>query len=141
MCTTENSRGDCIVGRLPGFTYGSSGSGSYPKQNGIKFVPAPMVERKLAAWDGLIPELEMRVKAAELVAVAMAPIESGRYMESITSEVGFDEKAKIIGRLKADDWKAIWIEYGTSKTPAHGTLRRSMEAIGLRVKLKRRGRG
>lgn len=122
MCTTESSRGDCIVAS-------------------VRFESAPFAEQKLATWPGLIPELEERVKAAEAVAIATAPVESGKYKTSITSQAGYDERGLIMGRLRADDWKAIWIEYGTSKMPAHATLRRAMESVGLRVRLKRRGRG
>lgn len=107
---------------------------------GSRFVSDPLAERKLASWSGMIPELDAIVKAAESVAVATAPIESGRYKESISSDVGFDQRGKIIGRLRADDWKAIWIEYGTIKTPAHATLRRAMESLGLRISAASRGR-
>lgn len=123
-CTTKNSRADCTVAK-----------------SSVRFEKDPLAERKLESWPGLIPELAERVKDAETVAIATAPVESGRYKSSITSDAGYDERAKIIGRLRADDWKAIWIEYGTSKTPAHATLRKAMESVGLLVRVKPRGRG
>lgn len=106
----------------------------------VRFKADPLAERKLESWPGLIPEIDKRVKAAEAVAIATAPIETGKYKESISSETGYDERAKVIGRLKSDDWKAHWIEFGTSSTPAYATLRRALDAIGLRVKVTYRSK-
>lgn len=117
-----NSREYCIVAKV----------------TGVRYEAEPFAEQKLATWPGLIPPLEERVKAAEAIAIATAPVESGKYKTSIASEVGYDHRARVIGRLRADDWKAIWIEFGTSKTPAHATLRKAMEATGLKVRLRRR---
>lgn len=126
------------MARVPGLAKSTPGSGAYPKQNGVRFVADPLAERKLASWPGLIPELEWKVKSAEVAAKAIAPVETGRYKESIESAVGFDERAKIIGRLYSKDWKAHWVEFGTIKEPAHAPLRRAMNSIGLRVVEKRR---
>lgn len=98
-----------------------------------RFEKDQLAEQKLATWPGLIPDLEELVKAAEVAAIAIAPVESGKYKASITSAAGYDERGRIIGRLRADDWKAIWIEYGTVNSPAHATLRRAMDSVGLKV--------
>lgn len=129
------------MARVTGLAKNTPGSGAYPKQNGVRFVADPFVERKLESWPGLIPHLEDRVQAAESVAFAIAPVETGKYKEGITSDVGYDERGKVLGRLLAKDWKSAWVEFGTEKAQAHAVLRRAMEAIGLRVVLKRRGRG
>lgn len=126
------------MARVPGLARSTPSVGSHPKQNGIRFVPDPLAERKLESWPGLIPELDWRVKAAEVAAEAIAPVDTGKYKESIESAVGFDERAKIIGRLYSKDWKAHWIEFGTIKEPAHAPLRRAMNSIGLKVVEKRR---
>lgn len=101
---------------------------------GNRFEPAPFAEQKLATWDGLIPPLEVRVEAVAAEAIATAPVDSGKYKSSITSQVGFDERGKIIGRVRADDWKAAWIEFGTEKTRTHATLRKAFMSLGMTVK-------
>lgn len=99
----------------------------------MRYEEDPLAEQKLATWSGLIPELEYRVQAAADAARVIAPVESGKYKESISSDVGFDSRAKIIGRLFSKDWKAHWIEFGTIKEPAHATLRRAMERLGYKI--------
>lgn len=37
------------------------------------------------------------------------------------------------GRVGATDWKAALIEFGTSKRDPDGSLRRAIEALGLRI--------
>lgn len=123
QCIIGNSRGDFIVA-----------------SSRVRFQKDPLAEAKLSTWPGLIPELEDRVKAAEVIAIATAPVESGDYKEGISSDVGYDERGKVIGRLLATDWKSVWVEFGTIKTPAHATLRKAMDAIGLRVSAASRGR-
>lgn len=90
-------------------------------------------EYKISTMPGLIPALEERIDMARDIAWIIAPIESGAYKESIETSVGYNEKAQVVGRLLATDWKAGWIEFGTVGTLAHATLRRSMEAIGLKI--------
>lgn len=104
----------------------------------VRFESDPLAERKLATWPGMIPELESIVAAAAIAARAIAPVETGKYKESINTSVGYDERAVVIGRLYSEDWKAHWIEFGTIKELAHAPLRRAMNSIGLRVVEKRR---
>lgn len=88
---------------------------------------------KVSTMPGFIPVLEEKINAARDIAKVIAPVESGAYKQSIETAVGYNDKAQVVGRLLATDWKAGWIEFGTMRTMAHATLRRSLEAVGLKV--------
>jgi len=69
---------------------------------------------------------------AKRIAAAEAYL-SGDYYDSIVVDVG-EEDGKAIARINADDFKAWWIEAGTSDTPTFAPLRRGAEAAGLDVR-------
>lgn len=70
--------------------------------------------------------LEVIGQAIADTARASAPVESGNFRNSIVVEGGGD---KVF--VEADDeGRALYIEYGTSDTPAHGTLTNAARAFG-----------
>lgn len=60
------------------------------------------------------------------------PYETGDYVSSIRGYVGLED-GHYIGRVIADDFKAWWLEVGTSDTPTFASLQRGADAIGLKV--------
>jgi hypothetical protein len=83
------------------------------------------------------PEMaaEMR-RRAEKVAVrarALAPVDSGQYKNSFvvsSGRRGGMKRDRAFGRVTNTAPYAMHVETGTSRTPAHHTLRRSMQAAG-----------
>lgn len=49
--------------------------------------------------------------------------------DSIDYEVGHNDAGNIIGRLRADDFKAHWHEFGTAKKAAQPYLRPTVEEL------------
>ena len=71
------------------------------------------------------PEMLQRAEKVAERAKATAPKATGRWAESIHVEPherpgGF--------RVGSDDERSIYIEYGTSDTPSHATLRKALDA-------------
>jgi hypothetical protein len=60
------------------------------------------------------------------------PYETGDYVSSIRPYVG-SEGGQYIGRVIADDFKAWWLEVGTSDTPAFAALRLGADGVGLNI--------
>lgn len=63
-----------------------------------------------------------------LQAQGLAPWMTGDYHDSIQTQVDGNEVHVI-----ATDWKALFIEFGTSTQPARAPLRRGAEAAGYTV--------
>lgn len=71
-------------------------------------------------------------------AKSIAPVETGHFANSIEADVYVRRLPRIdtpgpgraVGRVTANDPRAEWIELGTSKTPAHRTLGRSLDVMG-----------
>lgn len=80
-------------------------------------------------------EREMRRRADKVAARARAtaPVDSGEYKASfvVTSgRRGGSKKDRAFGRVTNTAPHAIHVETGTSRTPAHHTLRRALAAAG-----------
>lgn len=60
------------------------------------------------------------------------PVDEGDLHDSIFGIVELTVEG-YRGRVGATDWKAALIEFGTSKRDPDGSLRRAIEALGLRV--------
>ena len=61
-----------------------------------------------------------------------APVESGAYRDSITADAGpmpTPNGVFMVGRVSASDFKAVWVEFGTSDTPKHATLRKALDSL------------
>lgn len=98
-----------------------------------KFVPNPPGIRALAytplmgaamkRWADYIAEIARSV-------APWGPGHGGHYAEMIESEEllgGEGAGARVVARK----FTSVWIEFGTSDTPAFGTLRTSVDASGL----------
>lgn len=70
---------------------------------------------------------EMRARAERVLERARqdAPVDTGEWAESIHIE---DHEQPGGFRVGSDDDRSISIEYGTSDTPEHATLRHSLDA-------------
>ncbi len=69
-------------------------------------------------------------------AQGLAPVNTGAYEASIgVQEADTGHGVWVV----AADWKAGFVEFGTSRTPAFAPLRRGAEATGLTVEAKRGG--
>lgn len=78
-------------------------------------------------------EMRRRAEKVKTVAEATAPVESGEYKSSfrVTSGArGGIRKDRAYGRVTNTAPHAFYVEYGTSKTPAHSTLRNALRAAG-----------
>lgn len=60
------------------------------------------------------------------------PVDEGDLHDSIFGIVELTVSG-FRGRVGATDWKAALIEFGTSKHEPDGSLRRAIEALGLRI--------
>lgn len=104
---------------------------------GIKYVPNP----------AFVPEMEHSLLLTGLMAMAaktiadkateLAPVDDGEFRDGITSTTVV-EGGRVKGRAMATDWRSGWIEFGTSRTPAHATFRRACDALGLKLRGGRR---
>lgn len=71
------------------------------------------------------PDMRRRAERVAEVAKADAPKRTGDWAESIHVE----EHVRPGGfRVGSDDRRSVHIEYGTSDTPEHATLRRALDA-------------
>lgn len=78
--------------------------------------------------------LHAQLDRAVPIAQSMAPVQTGKYRDSIRGDVGVAEVPGVgptaIGVLHADDWKAGFIEDGTVKQAPKRVLHRAAEAVG-----------
>lgn len=63
----------------------------------------------------------------------LAPVLTGTYRDSIKADARILE-GKATGLVFSDDFKALWIEYGTETNPTFAPLRKGVERVGLKVK-------
>lgn len=78
-------------------------------------------------------EMRRRAEKVKAAAEAAAPIESGEYKRrfKVTSGArGGVRRDRAYGRVTNTSEHAFYVEYGTSKNPAHHTLRRALRAAG-----------
>lgn len=101
------------------------------------FKKNPKVEEELELdpWMGVM--LRERLELAESLAKAAAPVDTGAYRDGIHGEVA-PIAGKWAGRLNANDFKSVWIEFGTATGyAAHATLRQACEKAGFLVQSTR----
>ena len=117
-----------------GFQFREISTGQFRGAGG-RFVPNPVGIAQLANTTGMMQalqdEAEKIAEAARELARSDA-FQTGAYMRSIKGVAGFDKAAKtMVGRVNAFDFKAAWIEFGSSKIqPARHILTRAAEALG-----------
>lgn len=82
---------------------------------------SPSFETEVMVSPWLRELLTRSTSAVEASARALAPRHLGFLIESIESEVGLED-GRIIGRVRATDFKAGWHEFGTRNMHAHPFL-------------------
>jgi hypothetical protein len=88
---------------------------------------------KMIRSPGMQAEMRRRAEKVKAVAEATAPAESGEYKGSfrVTSGArGGWKEDRAYGRVTNTSEHAFYVEFGTSKTPKHETLRRALRAAG-----------
>lgn len=104
----------------------------------LKFVAAPLLNLKVRELPSVGKAMLVRAELAAQAAQSIAPRDTGDYAESIGAvEAPIDGARGAL--VRATDFKAAWIEFGTSEWPLHATLRRGAEMVGLLVVAKRGG--
>lgn len=107
---------------------------SFANKN-IEFRENKNIGNLLQKDEKILAPLEDKVKAAAEIARGLAPVMTGAYRDSIQADQVLDGD-KLVNRLIATDFKAHWVEFGTSRMPAQAVLRRAMEAAGLAIRDK-----
>lgn len=76
---------------------------------------------------GPVNDALRRARQGAAYARDIAPKRSGRYASSIRATLAIRARdGRVVGVIYSDDVAAFQIEFGTSDTPAHRTLRRAM---------------
>lgn len=79
---------------------------------------------------GLMAE---KIKAAEVAAKALAPVDDGEYLASFTTETGVragvDGTSRAYGTLRNTAGHAAAVEFGNRKTKAQHVLLRAIDAM------------
>lgn len=86
---------------------------------------------EMLVMPGMVTDMGARAARAEAKAVAEAPKDTGEYASRFGSEAGIrtEHSKRAFGRVFNTDDAALQIEEGTSKTPAHHTLLRSIDGM------------
>lgn len=93
---------------------------------------APSFEREILRSYFVKSLLEALADAGARLYRDGVPVDEGDLHDSIFGIVELTVEG-YRGRVGATDWKAALIEFGTSKNAPDGSLRRAVEALGLRV--------
>ena len=102
---------------------------------GVTFVPNPFFEEEIRASDGMrrvMEEVSSEVAADYRASVRANAYDTGDLFDSIESDVLLDSRGWV-GRVAGVDWKARITEFGTSRIPPDGSLRRAVETNGLEL--------
>jgi len=97
----------------------------------LRFKANPAAGPELARTAEMMAFLLKTAQSVAGTAQAIAPRRTGAYASSITADA---EPGR--ARVNANDFKAVWIEFGTGQpapTPAFHVLSRAAESMGLRV--------
>jgi hypothetical protein len=98
-----------------------------------RFIPDRTGIAAIGRTEDVRRHLEAAANEAAQQAKAIAPTDTFDYRDSINVVSGV-EGATALARINADDWKSVFIEFGTgpvAPTPAYAPLRRGAEAAGL----------
>lgn len=88
-----------------------------------KFLPGVYRSARTAAL------LRAAAERAQANFQSIAPVETGEWRDSTEVSVGENERGFVVGRLSSNHPAALSIEFGTSDTPKHATLRRSLDNL------------
>jgi hypothetical protein len=103
------------------------------RASGTRFKASYSGIGKMIRSPGMGAEMRRRAEKVKPLAEATAPVDSGEYKSSfkVTSGArGGVRKDRAYGRVTNSAPHAFYVEHGTSKTPAHHTLRRALSAAG-----------
>ena len=105
----------------------------------LKFIATPLLNLKVREMPSVGKAMLARAELAAQAAQDLAPRgETGDYADSIGAVEAPIEGAR--GAIvRATDFKAAWIEFGTANMPAFAPLRRGAEMTGLAVVAKHGG--
>lgn len=98
-----------------------------------KWVPNPMLEEELKRSAMFVPGLTRVAEAAKNAIVASAPVDSGDFRAGIHVEHGANERGEQVARIVSDDWKSVFIEFGTAEHPFSAPIRRGIEQAGYKL--------
>ena len=97
-----------------------------------RYVANPMLGEELKRSTMFVDDmLRVAQDIAEGVE-ACAPVADGDYKDSIEAEAGMDSDGAQ-GRVNVNDWKAVFIEYGTTEHPFLAPVRRGVESKGHKL--------
>lgn len=99
----------------------------------MKYQPNPQGVQALDRTPEMMKFLKDEAEKAAAAAKGFAPVLTGTYRDSIKADSKISD-GKATGFIYATDFKAVWIEYGTSTNPTYAPLRKGVEAAGLKVK-------
>jgi hypothetical protein len=90
---------------------------------------------RLLTSPGMVAEMRRRAEKMKVYAESIAPVDEhgphpGRYKASFHVESGVQRRktSRAFGRLYNDSPEAFYVEFGTSRTPRHRVLGRSLDA-------------
>lgn len=98
-----------------------------------RFIPNPAGIAGIASSADLVAALKAVAEEAASNARAVAPEDSGDYIDGIGVDAGLED-GKALARVNADDPASGYIEFGTEDTPTFAPLTRGAEAAGLDVR-------
>ncbi len=91
----------------------------------VRVVIRPGFEADLRRDRGVVRAVAEVAEKGAAAARSIAPVASGAYRDSIHT----DDSEGLPVRIVADDFKAGWIEFGTSDTPKFRVLGRTADAL------------
>lgn len=101
------------------------------------FVPNPRFEHDLLRSTIAKDILEDLVEEGEERYRESVPVEQGDLKDSVFGIVALTAEG-FRGRIGATDWKAGLVEFGTARNRPDGSLRRSVEGLGVTIETGRR---
>ncbi len=106
----------------------------------MNFTPNPNLLQQLANSAEMGAMLYGRAEAGAEAAKAIAPVgdaatdpHPGQFKASIGAVLVVNEVGLQVGRVQTTDPAGAYIEFGTSHSPPHATLRRGVESTGLHI--------
>ena len=91
-----------------------------------RFVPNPLLTKELEASEGVQHALEEKAQKGAEFARSIAPVVTGTFRDSIHAD-GNEIVADPVN--SSGEGYGAFVEFGTSDTPAHATLRRAADAL------------
>lgn len=85
-------------------------------------------EQFLVRQPALVANLAARAKAGETQAIRLATPVSRRFADGIDSTAGIDTRGAV-GRVNANWWGSLFVEFGTRTQPPHPILRQTLDSM------------